>query len=75
MQVEQLKATLKGSGMPWPGDESEERWTQAWTAIKRVCLHPLDYHPISMVAVAVRGSTICMCSLKSGMGDLSLERF
>ncbi|KAG0623205.1 hypothetical protein M758_3G156100 [Ceratodon purpureus] len=34
--VEELKATLKGSGMPWPGDESEERWTQAWTAIKRV---------------------------------------
>lgn len=29
---------MKGSGMPWPGDESEERWTQAWTAIKRVCL-------------------------------------
>lgn len=24
--------------MPWPGDESEERWTQAWTAIKRVIL-------------------------------------
>ncbi|KAG0553488.1 hypothetical protein KC19_12G015100 [Ceratodon purpureus] len=34
--IEELKKTLKGSGMPWPGDESEERWTQAWTAIKRV---------------------------------------
>ncbi|KAL2621231.1 hypothetical protein R1flu_001436 [Riccia fluitans] len=34
--VEELKKTLEGSGMPWPGNESEERWEQAWTAIKKV---------------------------------------
>lgn len=22
--------------MPWPGDEGEQRWQQAWTAIKKV---------------------------------------
>lgn len=34
--IEDLKTALKGSDMPWPGDESEERWEQAWTAIKKV---------------------------------------
>ncbi|CAK8561980.1 unnamed protein product [Lathyrus sativus] len=34
--VEELKTTMKGSGMPWPGDEGEERWGQAWKAIKKV---------------------------------------
>ena len=24
--------------MPWPGDEGEQRWKQAWTAIKKVRL-------------------------------------
>jgi hypothetical protein len=47
LQVEELKKTLKGSGMPWPGEESEERWTQAWTAIKRVILS-IAFHPVSM---------------------------
>lgn len=34
--IEELKTTMKGSGMPWPGDEGEKRWGQAWTAIKKV---------------------------------------
>lgn len=34
--VEELKNTMKSSGMPWPGDEGEKRWQQAWTAIKKV---------------------------------------
>ncbi|TQD83177.1 hypothetical protein C1H46_031282 [Malus baccata] len=34
--VQELKTTMKGSGMPWPGDEGEQRWEQAWTAIKKV---------------------------------------
>ncbi|BBN15240.1 alpha-glucan, water dikinase [Marchantia polymorpha subsp. ruderalis] len=34
--VEELKKTLEGSNMPWPGSESKERWEQAWTAIKKV---------------------------------------
>ncbi|KAH9535846.1 hypothetical protein CY35_17G074900 [Sphagnum magellanicum] len=34
--IEELKSTMKASNMPWPGDEGEERWQQAWTAIKRV---------------------------------------
>jgi hypothetical protein len=29
---------MKGSGMPWPGDEGEQRWGQAWKAIKKVRL-------------------------------------
>ncbi|KAK9119771.1 hypothetical protein Scep_017864 [Stephania cephalantha] len=35
-QVEQLKQKMQNSGMPWPGDEGEQRWEQAWTAIKKV---------------------------------------
>ncbi|CAJ1940177.1 unnamed protein product [Sphenostylis stenocarpa] len=34
--VEELKTKMKSSGMPWPGDEGEQRWEQAWTAIKKV---------------------------------------
>ncbi|XP_062110381.1 alpha-glucan water dikinase, chloroplastic isoform X2 [Humulus lupulus] len=34
--VQELKTTMLGSGMPWPGDEGEQRWNQAWMAIKRV---------------------------------------
>ncbi|XP_042753569.1 alpha-glucan water dikinase, chloroplastic isoform X1 [Lactuca sativa] len=34
--VEELKNKMKSSGMPWPGDEGEKRWEQAWTAIKKV---------------------------------------
>ncbi|KAJ7943678.1 Alpha-glucan water dikinase, chloroplastic [Quillaja saponaria] len=34
--VQELQMKMKRSGMPWPGDEGEERWGQAWTAIKKV---------------------------------------
>ncbi|EOY00563.1 Pyruvate phosphate dikinase, PEP/pyruvate binding domain isoform 1 [Theobroma cacao] len=34
--VQELKTKMKSSGMPWPGDEGDIRWEQAWTAIKRV---------------------------------------
>lgn len=36
IQVKELKDTMLSSGMPWPGDEGEKRWEQAWTAIKKV---------------------------------------
>ncbi|KAE8716168.1 Alpha-glucan water dikinase [Hibiscus syriacus] len=34
--VKELKTKMHSSGMPWPGDEGEQRWEQAWTAIKKV---------------------------------------
>ncbi|KAM0898313.1 hypothetical protein ACQ4PT_022016 [Festuca glaucescens] len=34
--VSELKEKMQSSGMPWPGDEGEQRWEQAWTAIKKV---------------------------------------
>ncbi|KAI7734917.1 hypothetical protein M8C21_025746 [Ambrosia artemisiifolia] len=34
--VEELKNTMQSSEMPWPGDEGEQRWEQAWLAIKKV---------------------------------------
>ncbi|XVF85026.1 hypothetical protein PTKIN_Ptkin17bG0085500 [Pterospermum kingtungense] len=34
--VQELKTKMQSSGMPWPGDEGEQRWEQAWTAIKKV---------------------------------------
>lgn len=34
--VQELKTKMQSSGMPWPGDEGEQRWKQAWTAIKKV---------------------------------------
>lgn len=37
LQVKELKEKMLSSGMPWPGDESDHRWEQAWMAIKKVC--------------------------------------
>ncbi|CAA0819704.1 Alpha-glucan water dikinase 1- chloroplastic [Striga hermonthica] len=34
--VKELKEKMQSSGMPWPGDEGETRWAQAWMAIKKV---------------------------------------
>ncbi|XP_071716394.1 alpha-glucan water dikinase, chloroplastic-like isoform X2 [Rutidosis leptorrhynchoides] len=34
--VQELKSKMQSSGMPWPGDEGEQRWEQAWIAIKKV---------------------------------------
>ncbi|EEF34459.1 alpha-glucan water dikinase, chloroplastic [Ricinus communis] len=34
--VQELKTSMQSSGMPWPGDEGEQRWQQAWMAIKKV---------------------------------------
>lgn len=34
--VQELKTKMQSSGMPWPGDEGEHRWNQAWMAIKKV---------------------------------------
>lgn len=35
-QTHELKNKMKTSRIPWPGDEGEERWNQAWLAIKKV---------------------------------------
>jgi len=35
-QVKELKEKMLGSGMPLPGDEGDQRWEQAWMAIKKV---------------------------------------
>ena len=40
-QVQELKTKMQSSGMPWPGDEGEHRWNQAWLAIKKVYLRCL----------------------------------
>eukprot|EP00257_Ricinus_communis_P020529 XP_015579774.1 LOW QUALITY PROTEIN: alpha-glucan water dikinase 2 [Ricinus communis] len=32
----ELKSKMRSSRLPWPGDESEERWNHAWKAIKKV---------------------------------------
>lgn len=34
--VQELRTKMQSSGMPWPGDEGEQRWEQAWMAIKKV---------------------------------------
>ncbi|THG07079.1 hypothetical protein TEA_023732 [Camellia sinensis var. sinensis] len=40
--VQELKDKMKSSGMPWPGDEGQQRWEQAWTAIKKEIINA-DY--------------------------------
>ncbi|KAJ1275385.1 hypothetical protein BS78_05G131700 [Paspalum vaginatum] len=34
--VKELKDKMQSCGIPWPGDEGEQRWEQAWMAIKKV---------------------------------------
>ncbi|KAI3933019.1 hypothetical protein MKW92_033488 [Papaver armeniacum] len=34
--VQELKNKMQSSDMPWPGDEGDKRWDQAWMAIKKV---------------------------------------
>ncbi|CAL4969622.1 unnamed protein product [Urochloa decumbens] len=34
--VKELKEKMQSCGMHWPGDEGEQRWEQAWMAIKKV---------------------------------------
>ncbi|KAI7742011.1 hypothetical protein M8C21_024078, partial [Ambrosia artemisiifolia] len=34
--VQELKNVMQSSDMPWPGDEGQQRWEQAWIAIKKV---------------------------------------
>jgi alpha-glucan,water dikinase len=34
--VDELKEKMQSANMPWPGEEGEKRWQQAWMAIKRV---------------------------------------
>ncbi|KAA8529608.1 hypothetical protein F0562_034292 [Nyssa sinensis] len=34
--VQELKNKMQSSGMRWPGDEGQQRWEQAWMAIKKV---------------------------------------
>ncbi|PQQ00283.1 alpha-glucan water dikinase 2 isoform X2 [Prunus yedoensis var. nudiflora] len=32
----ELKSKMRSSGIPWPGDDGDERWNHAWQAIKKV---------------------------------------
>jgi hypothetical protein len=41
-QVKELKEKMVSSGMPWPGDESNQHWEQAWMAIKKVFSSTMD---------------------------------
>nr|XP_043613595.1 alpha-glucan water dikinase, chloroplastic-like [Erigeron canadensis]XP_043613596.1 alpha-glucan water dikinase, chloroplastic-like [Erigeron canadensis]XP_043613597.1 alpha-glucan water dikinase, chloroplastic-like [Erigeron canadensis] len=34
--VQELKTKMQSSDMPWPGDGGQQRWEQAWVAIKKV---------------------------------------
>ncbi|XP_043712180.1 alpha-glucan water dikinase 2 isoform X2 [Telopea speciosissima] len=34
--INELRSKMKSLRIPWPGDEGEQRWKQAWQAIKKV---------------------------------------
>jgi hypothetical protein len=48
-QVNELKEKMLGSGMPWPGDEGNQRWEQAWMAIKKVFSSTIDSSYLSVL--------------------------
>eukprot|EP00850_Spirogloea_muscicola_P002179 SM000008S22268 [mRNA] locus=s8:686800:696461:- [translate_table: standard] len=62
--VEELKSVMKSSSMPWPGDEGEQRWEQAWTAIKKVWASKWNERAyFSMRKVNLAHADLCMAVL------------
>lgn len=62
--VEDLKLVMKKSNMPWPGDEGQERWEQAWTAIKKVWASKWNERAyISTRKAKIDHSDLCMAVL------------
>lgn len=59
-----LKAKMQSAKMPWPGDEGEKRWQQAWMAIKKVWASKWNERAyFSARKVKVEHNDLCMAVL------------
>ncbi|XP_063943911.1 alpha-glucan water dikinase, chloroplastic isoform X3 [Daucus carota subsp. sativus] len=62
--VQELETKMRNSGMPWPGDEGEQRWDQAWMAIKKVWASKWNERAyFSTKKVKLDHSILCMAVL------------
>ncbi|KAK1554436.1 hypothetical protein Q3G72_012125 [Acer saccharum] len=60
----ELKSKMRSSGMPWPGDEGEQRWNLAWRAIKKVWASKWNERAyISCRKANINHSDLCMAVL------------
>lgn len=60
----ELKSKMKTSRIPWPGDEGEERWNQAWLSIKKVWASKWNERAfISCRKANLNHNNICMAVL------------
>ncbi|KAF7137206.1 hypothetical protein RHSIM_Rhsim07G0213400 [Rhododendron simsii] len=60
----ELKNKMKTSRIPWPGDEGEERWNQAWLAIKKVWASKWNERAfVSSRKANLNHSNVCMAVL------------
>ncbi|KAF8388624.1 hypothetical protein HHK36_027301 [Tetracentron sinense] len=57
--VQELKNKMQSARMPWPGDEGEQRWEQAWTAIKKM-LRRCGFIPPTSMSVGLPEQTHCL---------------
>ncbi|KVH97811.1 ATP-grasp fold, subdomain 1, partial [Cynara cardunculus var. scolymus] len=67
--VQELKSTMQSSGMPWPGDEGEQRWEQAWMAIKKEIISADYAFVIHTTNPSSGDSTEIYAELVKGLGE------
>ncbi|XP_077218318.1 phosphoglucan, water dikinase isoform X2 [Tasmannia lanceolata] len=62
--INELKSKMKSSKIAWPGDEGDERWNQAWQAIKKVWASKWNERAyISCRKAKLNHSDLCMAVL------------
>eukprot|EP00249_Psilotum_nudum_P023740 c28967_g1_i1 orf=621-4901(-) len=62
--VEELKNKIKISNIPWPEDDGQERWEQAWLAIKKVWASKWNERAyLSTRKASIDHSDLCMAVL------------
>ncbi|ERN14344.1 hypothetical protein AMTR_s00033p00208970, partial [Amborella trichopoda] len=62
--INELSSKMKTKRMPWPGDEGEGRWNQAWLAIKKVWASKWNERAyISIQKAKMDHNSLCMAVL------------
>ncbi|KAJ0085762.1 hypothetical protein Patl1_08692 [Pistacia atlantica] len=62
--IHELRSKMRSAGMPWPGDQGEERWNLAWQAIKKVWASKWNERAfISCRKATLHHNNLCMAVL------------
>eukprot|EP00262_Sarcandra_glabra_P013027 TRINITY_DN3513_c0_g2_i1.p1 TRINITY_DN3513_c0_g2~~TRINITY_DN3513_c0_g2_i1.p1 ORF type:complete len:451 (-),score=81.24 TRINITY_DN3513_c0_g2_i1:139-1341(-) len=62
--VNELKSKMNSSRIPWPGNEGEQKWNQAWEAIKKVWASKWNERAcVSIRKAKLNHDDLCMAGL------------